>query len=69
MQFALDFLAWSAVIGIVLCIPLAIRAVRTELLHHDDPRFVPTSLLARGVRWQQRRARQDVNAVVDGADE
>ncbi|NYG19887.1 hypothetical protein BJY17_000634 [Agromyces hippuratus] len=59
MQFVLDFLVWSAIVGIVLCIPLAIRAVRNELLHHDDPRFTPNSWLGRTIRWQRQRAERD----------
>ncbi|MBM7830601.1 hypothetical protein JOE59_001306 [Agromyces cerinus] len=68
MQFVLDFLVWSAIIGIMLCIPLAIRAVRNELVHQDDPQFTPTSLLARTVRWQRQRGRQDA-AAADSYDD
>jgi len=58
MRFVADFLLWSAIIGVVLCIPLVIRAIRTELLHHDDPRFRPTSLFGRLVRrWRRDDAR------------
>ncbi|MRX45088.1 MULTISPECIES: hypothetical protein [Agromyces] len=48
------FLEWSAAVGIVLCIPLLIRAWRAELLRGDDPQFRATGVFPRLVRALRR---------------
>ncbi|WP_430645398.1 hypothetical protein [Agromyces sp. GXS1127] len=54
MQFVVDFLSWSLVVGIVLCIPLFIRAWRAEVVRGDDPQFRPTGVFPRLVRALRR---------------
>ncbi|WP_353828406.1 hypothetical protein [Agromyces sp. SYSU T0242] len=54
MEFVLAFVEWSAAVGIVLCIPLLVRAVRAELLRADDPQFRATGLFPRLIRAVRR---------------
>ncbi|WP_438855683.1 hypothetical protein [Agromyces sp. M3QZ16-3] len=54
MAFVVAFLEWSAAVGIVLCIPLLIRAWRAELLRGDDPQFRATGVFPRLVRSLRR---------------
>ena len=56
MSFIIDFLMWSAVIALLLSIPLIARAWRAEVLRQHDPQFHSTSWFGAVVRRVHRIA-------------
>ena len=62
MQFVVDFLLWSLAAGVLICVPLVVRAWRAEVVREADPQFRPTSGFGRFVRSTRRRFGPDRDA-------